>query len=207
MSLSVCQPNNTIAPLRRGFFHADVLPPLTKHRHDLTKMTPTIFVNPRKWSARHALPPSCPFARHPLPLLTQTQNGSQGRFCAKEGHIKNDHLPAANSRKGYYGCVCPPYIQIKKKKNFPLWVLSAGCVRFCIVCCPPRPPCPRCPCRPPRIIYGMADNRRTTDRGLCEFVVRPEKPDISRVCGLGGQGGQHGQQGGQNRVLVRPLSA
>ena len=210
MSLSVCQPNNTIAPLRRGFSHADVLPPLTKHRHDLTKMTLTISATSRKWSARHALPPSCPSTPFPLPLLTQTQNGSQGRFCAKEGHIKNDHLPAANSRRGHGGVYLSALYTNKKRRRIFPYGLSAGCARFCIVCCPPcppRPPCPRCPCRPPRIIYGMADNRRTTDRGLCEFVVRPEKPDIPRVFGLGGQGGQHGQQGGQNRVLVRPLSA
>ena len=152
------------------------------HVRGNTKMMLTIFVSLRKWSARHALPPSCPFARHPLPLPTQTQNGSQGRFCAKEGHIKNDHLPAANSRKGYYGCVCPPYIQIKKKKNFPLWVLSAGCVRFCIVCCPP------CPCRPPRIIYGMADNRRTTGgqqtEGFANLLSALKSPTYQGFAGL-----------------------
>ena len=135
MSLSVCQPNNTIAPLRRGFSHADVLPPLTKHRHDLTKMTPTISATSRKWSARSALPPSCPSARYPLPLPTQTQNGSQGRFCAKEGHIKNDHLPVANSRRGYYGCVCPPYIQIKKEEKFsPMGVVRRVCAfLYCLL--------------------------------------------------------------------------
>ena len=135
MSLSVCQPNNTIAPLRRGFSHADVLPPLTKHRHDLTKMMLTIFASPRKWSARSALPPSCPSARYPLPLPTQTQNGSQGRFCAKEGHIKNDHLPVANSRRGYYGCVCPPYIQIKKEEEFsPMGVVRRVCAfLYCLL--------------------------------------------------------------------------
>ena len=190
--------------LRRPFC---ARPQNAHHVRGNTNMMLTICVSPRKWSARHALPPSCSSAPFPLPLPAQTQNGSQGRFCAKEGHIKNDRLPAANSRRGHGGVYLSAlYTNKKKKKNFPLWVLSAGYVRFCIVCCPPcppRPPCPRRPGRPPRIIYGMADNRRTTDRGLCEFVVRPEKPDVPRVCGLGGQGGQHGQQGGQIRVLVR----
>lgn len=108
-------------------------------------------------------------------------------------------------------CLSALYTNKKRRRIFPYGVVRRWCV-FLYVCCPPCPPCPPrpprppCPCRPPRIIYGMADNRRTTDRGLCEFVVRPEKPDISRVCGLGGlggQGGQRGQQGGQNHIVVR----
>ena len=192
--------------LRRPFC---ARPQNAHHVRDLTKMMLTIFVSPRKWSARHALPPSCSSAPFPLPLPTQTQNGSQGRFCAKEGHIKNDHLPAANGRRGHGGVYLSALYTNKKRRRIFPYGLSADGVCFCIVCCPPcpprppRPPCPRRPCRPPRIIYGMADNRRTTDRELCEFVVRPEKPDISRVFGLGGQGGQHGQQGGQNYIVVR----
>lgn len=116
---------------RRGFSHADVLPPPTKHRHDLTKMTPTSSATSRTWSARHALPPSCSSARYPLPLPTQTQNGSQGRFCAKEGHIKNDHLPAANSRRGHGGVYLSAlYTNKKRRRIFPYGCLSAGCVRF-----------------------------------------------------------------------------
>ena len=118
MSLSVCQPNNTIAPLRRGFSHADVLPLLTKHRHDLTKMMLTIFVNPRKWSARYALPPSCSSAPFPLPLPTQTQNGPQGRFCAKEGISKMTTSQLRTAGGGMVVCICPPYIQIKKEEEF-----------------------------------------------------------------------------------------
>ena len=38
--------------------------------------------------ARYALPPSCSSAPFPLPLPTETQIGSQGCFCAKEGHIQ-----------------------------------------------------------------------------------------------------------------------
>ena len=100
-----------------------------------TKMILTICATSRKWSARHALPPSCPSTPFPLPLPTQTQNGSQGRFCAKEGHIKNDHLPVANSRRGYYGCVCPPYIQIKKEEKFsPMGVVRRVCAfLYCLL--------------------------------------------------------------------------
>ena len=64
------------------------------HVHETTKMMLTIFARSRTWSARHALPSSCSSVRYPLPLPTQTQNGSQGRFCAKEGHMKNGRLPA-----------------------------------------------------------------------------------------------------------------
>lgn len=128
MSLSVCQPNNTIAPLRRGFSHADVLPPLTKHRHDLTKMTPTISATSRKWSARHALPPPCSSTPFSLPLPTKTQNGSQGRFCAKEGISKMTTSQLRTAGGGMVVCICPPYIQIKKEEEFsPMGVVRRVC--------------------------------------------------------------------------------
>ena len=53
-----------------------------------TNMMTTICVTSRKWSARHALPPSCFSAPFPFLLPTETQNDPQGRFCAKEGHIQ-----------------------------------------------------------------------------------------------------------------------
>nr|DAI03771.1 MAG TPA: hypothetical protein [Caudoviricetes sp.] len=49
-----------------------------------------------------------------------------GAFLCERGHIKNDHLPAANSRRGHGGVYLSAlYTNKKKKKNFPLWVLSA----------------------------------------------------------------------------------
>ena len=158
-----------------------------------------------------------PFRAISAPVAHPNAERLTGAFlCERGAYEKTTTSQLRTAGGGMVVCICPPYIQIKKEEEFsPMGVVRRVCVFLHVCCprcppcppCPPRPPCPRCPCRPPRIIYGMADNRRTTDRGLCEFVVRPEKPDISRVCGLGGQGGQHGQQGGQNRVLVRPLSA
>lgn len=166
------------------------------HVRGNTKMMLTIFVSPRKWSARHALPPSCPSAPFPLPLPTQTQNGSQGRFCAKEGISKMTTSQLRTAGGGMVVCICPPYIQIKKRRRI-----------FPYGCCPPCPPRPPCPPMGVFDIYmgntALGGQQRTTGMGVGEFVVRPEKPDISRVSGLGGQGGQGGQQGGQIRVLVR----
>ena len=49
----------------------------------------TICATSRKWSARYALPPPCSSAPFPLLLLAQTQNGSQGCFCANRGISKD----------------------------------------------------------------------------------------------------------------------
>ena len=153
--------------LRRPFC---ARPQNAHHVRGNTKMMLTIFASPRKWSARSALPPSCPSARYPLPLPTQTQNGSQGRFCAKEGHIKNDHLPVANSRRGYYGCVCPPYIQIKKEEKFsPMGVVRRVCAfLYCLLSASSVSSASY------HIWYGgqQADNRPGALRICCPPVVR-----------------------------------
>ena len=66
---------------------ADVRKMVYQFRGDMN-MIPTICVTSRKWSVRYALPQSCSSAPFPLPLPTETQIGSQGCFCAKEGHIQ-----------------------------------------------------------------------------------------------------------------------
>ncbi len=164
---------------RRGFSHADVLPLSTKHRHDPTKMTPTIFARSRTWSARHALPPPCSSKPFSLPLPTQTQNGSQGRFCAKEGHIKNDHLPAANSRRGHGGVYLSAlYTNKKKKKNFPLWCCPpVVCIFTCLLSALKSPTY--------QGFAGLADKADNTDNRVVKIVFLSARCPLEK--GLGGQ--------------------